>query len=561
MFKRSLVVLLALSMLSVLLIAGCDFDLEDAESQVVIAIWSAPEGLFNTNLSESSYDVYSYDPVFCGMMRYDPHDNYELVPDLAEEMEVSEDGQTLTFTLRDDIYFHDGEPVTAEDVKWTFEWMVHPDYTGVRASMWIAIEGFEEFNVGVDEEVEGYWAREYEDADGETQVKYHAPELTGVQVLDERTVEFTLSKVDAPSLINIATWDISPKHVFEGTEIADLELHEAITHPIGAGPFEFVRYEEGQFTEMKAYDNYHLGRPKLDRIIVKVASHDVAQAELITGDTDIAWVQPDASDLAMYEDEGLQVFRMPANAYQYMGIQMDHPILGDKDVRHAITYAIDRWAMVDNLFDGLGIVQISHMSSVSWAYDPDAEPLPFDPEKAAELLDDAGWELGDDGFRYKDGEKLALSLAYPTGNVPRENSAEIIQQMLADVGIQLELDIMDFAALIPKVYDEQDFDLYLMGWSLAMEPDPSGIWLSTDHWNAVNFINEESDQLIVEGRATLDQDERIPMYHEWQQILLEEAPYVWLYAEEEVWVAGSHINNFVPDAFDPYWDIWLWSVE
>ncbi len=353
-----------------------DWKAAEGEDQAVIAIWSEPDGLFNDNLSESTYDVLSYTPVFAGLMRYDPHNDYELVSELAESMEISDDNLTITFKLRDDIYFHDGVKVTTEDVKWTFEWMCHPDYTGVRASMWAFLDGFDEFYSG------------------------EAEELTGVEIVDARTVKFHLSQIDAPMLTSVATWGISPKHVYEGTEIADLELHPATTAPIGAGPFKFVRYEEGQFTEMEAYDNFHRGKPALNKIIVKVATADVAQAELITGQTDIAWVQPNQSDFDLYTENGLDIHEMPANAYQYMGLKLDHPYLQDVRVRKAITHALDRWAMVENLFDGMALVQISHMSSVSWAYDAGITPLSYDKEKAAQLLEEAGWELGSDGYRY-----------------------------------------------------------------------------------------------------------------------------------------------------------------
>ncbi|MBS3942709.1 MAG: hypothetical protein KGZ32_00510, partial [Dethiobacter sp.] len=375
MFKKGLIMILVLLMVSAFLVAGCApepaEEEEAAKNQVIIALWSAPEGLFNPNLWESVYDDYSANPVFAGMMRYDPDNNYELVSDLAESMEISDDNLSITFVLRDDIYFHDGEKMTAEDVKWTFEWMCHPDYTGVRAPMWAFIEGFEAFNTGA------------------------ADELTGIEIIDERTISFTLTQIDAPSLTQIATWPISPKHVFEGTAIADLETHPAITHPIGAGPFQFVRYVEGQFTEMEAFDDYFRGRPSLDRIIVKVITAEVAQAQALTGEADIIWVQPNAKDFELYEEAGLNIHAMPANAYQYMAMKQDHPILSDKLVRHAITYALDRPAMVENLFDGMALQQVSHMSSVSWAYDPDLKPLPFDPAKATELLDEAGWVMGD----------------------------------------------------------------------------------------------------------------------------------------------------------------------
>ena len=537
MCKKSLFFLLTLLMVVALLFAvGCEpeeveeveevVDEEpDGEDFLVMAIWSSPEGLFNPNLYESAYDAYAaVDPVFTGMMDHDPDADYELVPNLAEEMEVSDDEMTFTYHLRDDIYFHDGEPVTTEDVEFTFEWMMDEDYTGVRAAYWESIEE--------------------------------------IEVEDETTIHFHLSNVDAPALIRISTWSISPKHVFEGTPIADLEEHPNVTEqPIGAGPYKLTEYEEGQFTTLETFEDFHRGKPNVDQITVKVASSDTQMAELITGSTDLAWVQPERDEFEAYQEEGLEVVSYPANAYQYMGVMLDHPILGDVDVRHAITHAIDRWEIVDALFDGMGSVQVSHMSMVSWAYDEDLDPLPYDLDKANELLDEAGWEMDDDGYRYKDGEMLELTLSYPSGNVPRERNAEIIQDMLSDVGISIELDLLEFTTLADIVFEENDFELYLMGWSLAIEPDPSGIWLSDDAWNAVGFDHPDNDELIRKGRTTTDFDERAEIYREWQQLLIDEAPYVWLYAEDEAFVHTPDLKNFQGDAFSMWWNVEEWELD
>jgi len=540
--KKSLVLFLALVMLTFGLFAvGCepdviendvvdeeDPDVDDPveDNDIVMAIWSAPEGLFNMNLYESAYDAYAaVDPCFTGLMTHDPDADYELIPKLAESMEVSDDEMTFSYTLREDVYFHDGEPVTTEDVKWTFEWMMDEDYTGVRAAYWEAIEE--------------------------------------IEIEDERTIHFHLSEVDAPALIRISTWGISPKHVFEGTPIAELEEHPNVTQePIGAGPFKLVDYVEGQYTILEAFDDYVHGRPGIDQITVKVASSDAQLAELVTGASDLAWVQPERAEFDTYIEEGLEVVSYPANAYQYMGFDLDHPFLEDVEVRHAITKGLDRGEMVDALFDGMGSVQVSHMSMVSWAYDEDLDPLPYDPEAANELLDDAGWEMDDDGYRYnEDGERLEFALSYPSGNVPRERNAEIIQDMLSDIGIAIELDMMEFTTLSDAVFEERDFDLYLMGWSLAIEPDPAGIWLSDDHWNAVGFDHPDNDELIMEGRRTTDLDERSEIYEEWQQLLVDEAPYVWLYAEDEAFVHTPDLQNFQGDAFSMWWNAHEWELD
>ncbi len=508
----------------------------DDENQLVFAIWSAPEGVFNLNLYESRYDADSFEPLFDGMLGSNPDLSYYY--NLAEEYSISDDGLVFYYKLRDDIVFHDGEPVTTADVKFTFEWMSHPDYTGVRADNWQALVGFEEFQSG------------------------ETDDLEGIKIINDQEIEFHFATVDAPAHFRVSTWGISPKHVFEGTPVGELENHPAITAPIGTGPFKFEQYVEGQYVEWVRNDDYHLGAPKLDRIIIKVANNDVALAELITESVDAAWMEPNLSDWANFEATGfLAIEEYPQNGYQYMGLQNDHPIFGDTKVRQAITYGIDRHSMVEDLLDGMGIVQVGHMSSVSWAYNEDMDAYPYDPEKAKELLAEAGWTPGSDGVLQKDGKKFEFTLSYPTGNPVRMDSALIIQQNLKEIGVEVELDIMDFNALIETVFDNQDFDAYLMGWGLAADPDATGIWGEDTAWNACNFRHPDNFRLLAEGRAIVEVEDRKPIYDEWQQLLYDEAPYVFLYASNEAYVYNDALKEFKPNPFAIWYDVkdWHWD--
>ncbi|HOP69488.1 MAG: ABC transporter substrate-binding protein [Dethiobacteria bacterium] len=536
MSKKSVALLLILLTLAAFVLAGCDQQAA-GDDRVIIALWSEPDGIFNPNLSSSTYDYYAYAPVFAGLMRYDPDNEYNLVPELAEKMEMSQDNKSIYFKLRDDIYFHDGTKVTTADVKWTFEWMCHPDYTGPNASMWQFIEGFEAYNSG------------------------EADELSGIEIINEREIRFHLTQVDAPTPANIATWGISPRHLFEGTPVGELDQHPAIAKPVGAGPFKFVRYVEGQFIELERYDRYHRGAPRLERIFVKVASPEVALAEILTGSSDIAWVQPNDEELALFEEYGLKVTEFPSGQYQFMGMNLKHQILSDRRVRLAITHALDREAMIETLFDGRGIVPVGHIPAQSWAFNPSLEPLPYDRKKAEALLEEAGWSLGDDGFRYKDGQKLALDLLCVKGPAHRLQNAEIIQQMLKELGIEIQIELVEPAVVGPRIFGERDFDLFLLGWKMNIDPDPSGIWLSTDMLNAVGFDHPENDRLIYAGRSVLDREERKAAYYQWQELLLQEAPYVWLYSENEAWVSNPRIKGFRPDPFDIYWNVWEWYLE
>ncbi|MTI95138.1 MAG: hypothetical protein FH749_06570 [Firmicutes bacterium] len=540
--KGLVLVFAALMVVSAL--AGCGGDTrEEGGGQVVFALWSAAEGVFNPNLYGSTYDADSMDPIFEGLLRTNP--DMSLKEGLAYDWDVSEDGLTYTYHLRDDVTFHDGTPVTGHDFKFTIEWMCHPDYTGTRFSYWANVVG----------------AQEYRDG--------NADEVVGIQVIDDYEVVVEMAVVDASAHISVSTWGISPKHIFDdGTPVGDLENHPNITEPIGFGPFQFGRWVEGQFVELEAYEDYYAGAPLLDKIIVKTANADVAQAELLLGNTDLAWVQPIQEDLDAFEaTKGqpieLTVEKFPQNGYQYMVMNMrEGRIFEDKLVRQATTYAIDREAMVDGLLDGNGIVQVSHMSSVSFAYDPTLEAYPYDPDKAAELLDEAGWELGNDGIRYKDGQPLEFTLLFPSGNVTRERSAPMIQQNLQDVGYKVNLQMLEFNAMFDILEDveNRDFDAALGGWGLGSDPDGSGIWGpdKEEIWNFAGLDSDENRRLLREGVATFDTDERAEVYKEWQRLLYEEAPYVWLYANEDVYVYNSKLQEFKPNPFSIWWDVELW---
>ncbi|ACB86346.1 peptide-binding protein [Natranaerobius thermophilus] len=516
-----------------------DEEEEELEQAITHAIWSEPDGLFNYCEYESTYDLDAFNQVFDGMMEADPHADLELNPNLAEEHEISDDGKTFYYKLRDDIEFHDGEPLTAEDVKFTFEWMCHEDYIGPRASYWQHLEGFDEYRAGEADEVEG------------------------IEIISDHEIEFHFEQVDASAVYYVSTWGISPKHVWEDIPVGERREAPEMTEPIGTGPFEFEEYVEGQYVELVANEDYHRGEPELERITVEVKSPDVVRADLETGEVDIAEVPPDESEWDDYEaHDELALEYYPTNGYQYMGMNLrDESIFSDHAVREAATYAINREGMVDGILDGLGKVQNSHFSPNQWAYDEDLDTYPHDPDKAEEILEDAGYTKNDDGIWEQNGEPLEFTLLYPTGDEPREQAALIIEQDLQGIGIDITLESLEFATLSDRVFDEIDFDAYLMGWSLGADPDPTGIWGPDERFNAVGFVHPESDELMEQGLRTTDRDERREHYVEWQRLLQEEMPYVFLYADYEGYAYNNDIQVFEPNPWNIWYDVHEWYLE
>lgn len=526
------------------LVAGCnngnEVDLSGG-GQVVLAVWSAPEGVFNYNLYESQYDDWSMSPIFDSLLKAAP--DLSLSANLAEDWSISEDGLTFSYKLRDDVKFHDGEKLTTEDIAFTFKWMMHPDYTGVRYDNWQYIKGAQEYRNGEADDVEG------------------------VEVVNDYEIKFHFTQVDAPAFYTLSTWPISPAHVFEGTPIGELENHEGIRNPIGTGPFKFSHWVEDQYVELVRNPDYHGDVAKLEKFILKVANQDVAQLELLTGNVDMAWVMPNADDWEMYRGtEGmaieLAIAEFPQNGYQYMSLNMTRDIFADKAVRQAATYGINRQRMVDGLLDGMGIIQVVPVASVSWAYADHLEPYPYNPDRAVAILEEAGFTKGSDGVWQRDGLRLEFELTYPTGNPVRMDSALLIKEDLEAIGFKVNLNLVDFNTLSDQCMSgDRNFDAFLLGWGLGADPDGSNIWGPDTVWNTPGFFHPDNLRLLEEGRAVVPLEERRPIYVEWQELLYEEAPYVWLYSPNDAFVYNSQLKEFKPNPFGLFWDVeyWYWD--
>lgn len=566
--KKFISILLVFMLLFTVLLTGCgnggsESEVEepmDQEEQqepeaveenksIVYALWSSPTGVFNPVLYDEEYDAAVIELVFSKLFKMD--ENLNLVPSLAKSYKVSEDNLTLTFELRDDVKWHDGTPFTGEDVVFTFTSMAHPDYTGPRYGEVEKIVGAKEFHDGT------------------------ADNVSGITLVDEYTVSFEFTEVFAPGLVRIgADRGIIPKHIWSEIPVKDWkESAEALNNPIGTGAYKIKEFVPGQYVELEVFEDFFGDKAKTDTFIFKVANQDTAMAELVNGDIDIADISSlKAEDLAELENAGIKIVSYAGKSYQYMGFNLRQDRLQDKNVRQAIFYAIDRNAIVDKLMDGNGIVLNAPLVPTGWAYPSEGlNPYEFSPEKAIELLTEAGYEDrdGDGWVEDADGNKLALTLKYPIGNKTREQSAPVIQKYLKDIGIEVELRNMEFGALLDEVMSNHDFDMYLLGSSLSLDPDPKPIWhsdaasdeIGNAAWNIVGFRNDEADKYIMDGLATLEIAERSKAYQKFCEIVNEEAPQVYLYAPSVVKAYNPNLKNFNPATYLDYYDFENWVIE
>lgn len=530
-----------------------------------LSMFTPPRGVFNPILYEDVYDGNIIGMVFNGLMK--PNEKLVYVPDLAEEMTVSEDNQTVTFKLKKGVKWHDGVEFTAKDVAFTFRTILHPDYTGVRTDGYKDLVGVSAMlteRARLDEEVEAgaltadaVHTQKMEDWD-------HWLEGAGKQainVIDAHTISFTTDEPFAPLVQELAA-SIIPAHIFEGFDVAKLEEHPATRKPVGTGPYKMVDYKSDQYVELVRNESYYGGLPFIEKIIYKVVNQDVAIGQLMAGELDHMDIKPDQLDV-LRDSKDLVIKEYMDFGYQYMGMKHDHPILQDPHIRQALMYGLDRKSMVQGLLMGHGTIMNSHMPPVSWAYDDGSiNTYDYDPAKAKQLLADAGWtEKNAEGYLVKDGNVLEFTLRYPSGNKVREASAPLIQDDFKKIGVKINLEMMEFTTLSKIVFDDRGADLWLMGWSLSLDPDPGQLFLPNNKWGKVTgWTSPRNEELVQEGVRVFDQKDRKPIYVEWAKLLNEELPYIFLYSQNQMHALNSRVKGWQPDVRGPFWNIhemWL----
>lgn len=522
-------------------------DIDDANypargGQVTLAMISAPGGIFNPHIASNVYDAYVNDLVFDSLWGAD--DALMPRPSMASHWTISPDNKTITFYLKDGIKFHDGRPVTIQDVHFSFMAFMNPNYKGPRTSGWDALVGYDEYRAGT------------------------ASSVSGLQIIGNNGIAFRLKEVHAPFFINNTGYAILPKHLYENVPVEDWGTAKDPNNakPIGSGPFKFTQHVRGQFVVFDRNPEFHDGAPYLDRVIWRVVPQDVMVGHLETGQIDYAEQVP-LKDLATAQKiDRINVVSFPDLTFQYMGMNTGRSPLNDVLVRRAVAYAIDRKDIIQGIMEGHAGEMTGPIHPLTWAYSADVERYDFNQAQANALLDQAGWRRGADGIRVKDGKRMKLSLLYPIGNIQRENAAPVVQAMLREVGIEVELDRTDFATLLVKSNAPgYDYDLLFLGFRLGLEPDPAPIHgkeaIGEGGFNRQQWTTAKSEDLLKKGAATMDLEERKLHYAEWQKHFQEEIPVVHLYASNTNLAVAKRVGNFRQRPINSVWNLHEWFVQ
>ena len=529
--------------------SGSETSEGEAKDTIVYSMNTAPQGIFNPLISNLAMDHYVESVVYASLMTV--NDQGELETYLADEYEVSDDQKTITYKINEDAKWHDGEDVTAEDIAFTFTSMASGDYTGGYYGDVQNIKGAQDYHDGKSSEIEG------------------------IKVVDEDTIEIEFEKVYAPAVTNLGTVQILPEHVWSEVAVGEwTNKTELLNNPIGCGPYKLTEYKSGSYVKFEATSDFFGGEAKTKNLVFKVINADTTQAEFKSGSIDIANVEGlTKADIDSLVEEGYKKIDYDNYMFTYMGFNLRNEKLQDVNLRKAFMHAINREGIVDNVVEGRGQVVNAPMLPSSWAYPEESmlDSYEYDVEKAKSLLKEAGWEDkdGDGIVENEDGEKLELTLVCQTNHPIREKTAVVIQENLKEIGVKIEIDSMEYSSVMDQVVANHEFDLYMMGNTLSLDPDPRPMWhsdaISNEKgvvgYNIVAYYNEETDKLIEEGNATLDQSERKEIYNEFGKILNEDVPEAYLFCQDIERVYNSKLEGYKPSTFNEFYNVHNWVIK
>jgi peptide/nickel transport system substrate-binding protein len=434
-----------------------------------------------------------------------------VVPDLAQEWTI-EDATSYTFRLKPDQFWHDGAPVTLDDVLFTIGVLKDPDVFSLPdlTSLWRSVE---------------------------------------VERIDEWTVRFRLAEPYAPFLDYTAI-GLLPKHIWEGVPAAELATKPLNATPIGNGPMrvvtmaaDHIRLEPSRF--------YRGRRPYLNALELRFyPDHASLFTAFVNGEIDgISHVLPQDLEVAAQRDD-LNLFSAMQSEYLSIVFNLanhDAPFLQDRAVRQALYYGLDRKRLVDEVVGGQGIVAHSIVMPENWAYNAEVKQYDYDPTRAAQLLDEAGWVDSDnDGIRDKDGTALRF-LLYANDDPTRQALIEQIAAGWRTLGVDATPTPVTFAGLVADFLNPRRFDAALVGWEVSGDPDPYPLWHSTQAGgggqNYSGWANDEADAVMEQARAISDEAERRALYGRFQDIFAEEAPALLLYYPVFTYGVSAAVHN------------------
>lgn len=403
---------------------------------------------------------------------------------------------TVRFLLREDVRWHDGAPFTSADVAFTYKALMDEKVASPRKSMFDQVLRVE--TPGPHEAI----------------VRYRKP--------------------FSPAL-NSWLMSLLPSHILADKPIEWWNEHFN-RNPVGTGPFKFAEWRTNELIRLTKNKDYYQGAPWLDNVVFRNIVDEVSERLAFeTHQVDYWGVDPWAV-ASFKKDPKFQVFSYPSNAYSYVGWNLRLPIFQDIRVRTAFAHAVNVPQMIKYLLYGNGVQSTGIFPPHFWFANQDITPIPYDPAKAAQLLDEAGWKPGPDGIRVKDGQRLSFKLITNQGTEVRKDIATLVQDNLRAIGVEVKVEIYEWAVFITKFINKLEFQSTVLGWTTPPDYDAYQVWHSSqtnpEQLNFVGYKNPKVDKLMEQIQEEYKPERIKELAGEIQRIIYEDQPYLFLFVSE-----------------------------
>jgi peptide/nickel transport system substrate-binding protein len=453
--------------------------------------------------------------LFTPLIQYD--EDLQPQPYLAESWELSD--SSVVFRLRGDVRWHDGRPVTAEDVKFTFDLAKNPETASLLGSAYLNL-------------------------------------VESATVVDPQTIRFDFVAPHAQALEGF-WWPPLPRHLLQQVPPAELSQAPFNQQPVGSGPFQFVSWDRNQQLTLEANDSFPAalgGRPLLDRVVFRIIPEPTTMiTELIGGSTDMIGytLLPDQA-VQLENQRGVELRHYPSREFSYLGWNNEHPLFADARVRRALAMAIDREGLIEALLHGLATPAAGMVPPWSPLYSA-IEPLPYNQQQARQLLASAGWTDSDnDGLLDREGTPFQFTLLVNSANGMHRDLATVMQQRFRELGVGVELRTVEFQTLLQQ-HKARDYEAVISNWTLdTFKVDPTPLFTceqarQAGSANRAGFCDPTIDGLIERGLRTSDVGEATRIWADFSRRLQEQQPITFLFWSEDLAGVGERVQNVETD--------------
>ncbi len=496
-------------------------------------------GVWSDQFGSNSYDWYVCETMFDDLIRATPDGQVE---ENAATYKISDDGLVYTFTIKDNVKYWDGNPAKASDVEWVMYVLADPNFEGPVDISTVGIKGLNDYKSG------------------------DATTIPGIKVVDDKTIEITLDTPNAPGIWNLGLIPLMEKsHYAPDYKKGDAKaVEEKLANPMGTGQYKFVSYEPGT-CKLAANENYFKGAPKIKNLEFSVTPEGKELQRVQSGEIDMDNATCSEDNVASLKTSGfISGYYFPTNGFGMIQWNLTDPKYSDIKVRQALAYALNREAVVKQVYGPYGKVNNVPVPMGSWGWtDEGINAYKFDLDKAKSLLKEAGWTLDSSNNLVKDGKPFIIDFIATEGNAVTDVMLPVMKEDYAKLGIKVNIEAADWDTLY-EGYTSAKNDACFMGNGLSSpDPDLSTLFLTGSSQNYFKYSNADLDKLIKDELKENDSAKRTEIFKQIDKITNTELPVFPIYQRNDMYVINGRIGN-IPEmgAFrDPFLDFYKYTIN